>query len=353
MVEKMTNNIMMLGTGMSNKGGISSVVNDYDIYGILKRLRIDYYATHRDGTKLGKLLFFSSQFLVVLFKIPSYKILHFHTSIGWSYIRLSIIFLSAKIFRKKTIWHVHTGEMLTYYADSSLLEKYIIKFVLRNADVVIALSSNCKKMIEDIEPRASIKILLNTVNVTDYEVNNRKIHDPVNVLLLGRLEYRKGIHIILKAIKILADKNISFVLAGDGDIEGTRKFVKENCFETKVSVPGWISGDQKLALLKEADIYILPSYQEGLPISILEAMSAGLPIISTPVGGIPDAVTDGENGYLIEPGDSEALASKILFLSENQSVWEQLSLQSKETAKHKFHMSRIESELADLYNSLM
>ncbi len=58
MVEKMTNNIMMLGTGMSNKGGISSVVNDYDIYGILKRLRIDYYATHRDGTKLGKLLFF-------------------------------------------------------------------------------------------------------------------------------------------------------------------------------------------------------------------------------------------------------------------------------------------------------
>ena len=136
-------------------------------------------------------------------------------------------------------------------------------------------------------------------------------------------------------------------------LTGTRKFVKENSFETKVSVPGWISVDQKLVLLKEADIYILPSYQEGLPISILEAMSAGLPIISTPVGGIPDAVTDGENGYLIEPGDSEALASKILFLSENHNVWEKLSLQSKEIAKQKFHMSRIESELADLYNSLM
>jgi glycosyltransferase involved in cell wall biosynthesis len=353
MVEKMTNNIMMLGTGMGNQGGISSVVNDYKIYGILKKLGIDYYATHKDGTKLGKLLFFTSQFLVILFKMPLYKILHFHTSVGWSYIRLSIIFVLAKIFRKKTIWHVHTGEMLTYYADSSLLEKYIIKFVLRNADVVIALSSNCKKMIETLEPRASIKILLNTVNVNDYEVSNREIHDPVKVLLLGRLEYRKGIHLILKAIEILADENISFVLAGDGDVEGTRKFVKENRFEKIVSVPGWISGDQKLVLLKEADIYILPSYQEGLPISILEAMSAGLPIISTPVGGIPDAVTDGENGYLIEPGDSEALASKILFLSKNYSVWKKLSLRSSEIAKQKFNMSRIESELTDLYGSLI
>ena len=78
--------------------------------------------------------------------------------------------------------------------------------------MVIALSFNSKKMIEDVEPRSSIKIVLNTVNVSDYEVKNRKIHNPVNVLLLGRLEYRKGIHIILKAIEILADKNISFVL---------------------------------------------------------------------------------------------------------------------------------------------
>ncbi|MEE9412099.1 MAG: glycosyltransferase family 4 protein [Methylococcales bacterium] len=349
----MANNIMMLGTGMSNKGGISSVVKDYQDFGIFQRLGINYYATHTDGTKLEKLLFFVSRFFLILYKIRSYKILHFHTATGWSYIRLSTIFLLAKAFRKKTIWHIHTGELHTYYADSCTLEKYIISYVLRNADVVIALSFNSKKMIEDVEPRSSIQILLNTVNVNDYEVKNREIHDPVNVLLLGRLEYRKGIHVILKAIKILADKNISFVLAGDGDIEGTRKFVKENSFETIVTVPGWISGDQKLALLKEADIYILPSYQEGLPISILEAMSAGLPIISTPVGGIPDAVIDGENGYLIGPGDSEALASKILLLSKDLNTWKKLSIRSAEIAKQKFHMSRIESELSDLYTALI
>ena len=97
----MTNNIMMLGTGMSNKGGISSVVNDYEVYGIFRRLGIDYYATHSDGTKLEKLLFFVSQFFLILYKIRSYKILHFHTATGWSYIRLSTIFLLAKVFRKK------------------------------------------------------------------------------------------------------------------------------------------------------------------------------------------------------------------------------------------------------------
>ncbi|MEE9346492.1 MAG: glycosyltransferase family 4 protein [Methylococcales bacterium] len=349
----MDNKIMMLGTGMSNKGGISSVVKDYQDYGILKRLGINYYATHRDGTKLVKLLFFVSQFSVILVKMPFYKIIHFHTATGWSYRRLSIIFSLAWLYRKQTIWHIHTGELHLYYDNASTLEKQMIKFVLRNADVVIALSSNCNKMIEDIEPRASIKILLNTVNVNDYQIDDRKLHDPIKVLLLGRLEYRKGIHDILKAIEILADNNICFVLAGDGDIEGTRKFVKDNSFEKIVSVPGWISGDQKLTLLKEADIYILPSYQEGLPISILEAMSAGLPIVSTPVGGIPDAVIDGENGYLIEPGDFKALASKILLLSEDHNLWKKLSLRSSEIAKQKFHMSRIETELTDLYNKLI
>ncbi len=344
---------MMLGTAMSSTGGIASVVKNYQDFGILKRLGISYFATHRDGAKLVKLLFFMSQFSVILFKMPFYKIVHFHTATGWSYRRLTIIFSVAKLYRKRTIWHIHVGELQIYYDKAGALEKQMIKFALRNADVVIALSSNCSKMIANIEPLAPIKILLNTVNVNDYQVDNREVHDPVTVLLLGRLEYRKGIHVILKAIEILADKNICFVLAGDGDVEGTRKFVEDNNFEEKVSVPGWISGDQKLTLLKEADIYILPSYQEGLPISILEAISAGLPIISTPVGGIPDAVADGENGYLIEPGDFKALASKILLLSEDYNLWKKLSRRSSEIAKQKFHMPRIESELADLYNQLM
>ena len=285
--------------------------------------------------------------------MPFFKVVHFNVAHGWSYRRLAILFFLAKLFRKKTVWHIHSGELDIYYEKAHRLEKYMYRFVLKNADVVLALSSCCVEMIQRVEPNASIKIILNGVNTKDYEVTNREIHTPVKVLLLGCLMYRKGVYDVLKAIELLAGKNIFFVLAGDGDVDGVRKTLDQKGLNDIASVPGWISGDKKLGLLQEADIYILPSYQEGLPISILEAMSAGLPIISTPVGGIPDAVTDGENGYLIEPGDFEALASKILSLSKDQNLWKKFSLRSSEIAKQKFHMSRVETELANMYDSLL
>ena len=349
----MSYKVMMLGTDISTRGGIASVIKDYIDYGIFKRLGINYSATHKDGSKFSKVLFFASQFLVISYKMLFSYIVHIHSSHGWSYRRLFILFLIAKCYRKKTVWHIHGSQFDLYYKKSSAFEKHFIRFGLRKADKVIALSSAWKEKLYNIEPQALIEVILNGVNTKRYQVSNRYLHNPMTVLFLGRLGKRKGIYDILDAIEILIDKNIHFILAGDGEINEVREIIKKKGLQKIVEVPGWISGEEKLSLLVKSDLYILPSYNEGLPISILEAMAAGLPIISTPIGGIPDAVIEGENGYLIEPGDFRALAARILKINKNHALWEKLSIGSHKIGIEKYGMFRIESELASLYKNLV
>jgi len=104
---------------------------------------------------------------------------------------------------------------------------------------------------------------------------------------------------------------------------------------------------------KNADIYILPSYNEGLPMSILEAMTYCLPIISTPVGGIPEAVHDGVNGYLINPGDCKALAEKIELLATDKPLREQMGLASYKLVQEKFDINVIIKQLKEIYQDVL
>lgn len=344
--------VMMLGTDVKTQGGISSVIKNYIDYGITERLGISYYATHKDGSKINKMLFFVSQFMVIFCKMPLYKIIHFQSSQGWSYRRLFTLFIVAKLFGKKTIWHIHGSQFDLYYKDTNFFEKNIINYGLRKADKVIALSEAWKEKLKTIEPDASIDVILNGVNVKKYQVFDRQYHDPMTVLFLGRLGERKGIYDILDTIEILSDKGIHFILAGDGEINKVKGIIKKKGLESIVEIPGWIGDSEKSALLLKSDIYILPSYNEGLPMSILEAMASGLPIVSTPVGGIPDAVISDKNGYLVSPGDVSNLAEKILILNKNKKLWRKMSVESSKIAEDIYDMSRIELELTQLYKKL-
>src|SRR5690606_10983036 len=125
---------------------------------------------------------------------------------------------------------------------------------------------------------------------------------------MGRLGSRKGTWDLLEAFKRLAAEvpNVRLVLGGDGEIDKARRIVARDGLEARVTIAGWLSGAEKLDVFNRTDIYALPSYHEGLPASIVEAMAAGAPIVSTPVGGIPEAVTDAFNGFLVAPGDVDA-----------------------------------------------
>lgn len=113
--------------------------------------------------------------------------------------------------------------------------------------------------------------------------------------------------------------NFRLLIGGDGEIEKVQQYIKDNKLDNVAEYIGWVSGEEKIKLLNEVDVFILPSYNEGLPISLLEAMSYNLPIISTTVGGIPEILKNEYNGFLINPGDLIALESAISTLINNPS----------------------------------
>jgi glycosyltransferase involved in cell wall biosynthesis len=116
---------------------------------------------------------------------------------------------------------------------------------------------------------------------------------------------------------------------------------------------GWVSDSEKWAIYQKADLLILPSYEEGLPYVIIEAMASGLPIISTPVGGIPEVIKEGINGFLINPGDYEALANRIIQLVQNKELRLTIGHKNQEDAKNKYAQEQIFLNLENIYNHLM
>ena len=148
----------------------------------------------------------------------------------------------------------------------------------------------------------------------------RQPHQGINVLFLGILGPRKGVFDLLPAFKGLVDGHAGDVrlrIGGNGEVERAARTVRALGLAAQVELLGWVAGEAKQAQLAQADVFVLPSYNEGLPVSLLEAMAYGVPVISTRVGGIPELVRDGIDGFLIEPGDRAALEDRLRRLAED------------------------------------
>ena len=175
------------------------------------------------------------------------------------------------------------------------------------------------------------------------------------LLFLGRLGKRKGIYDLLDVLKNNKEKyegKILLLIGGDGETEKVVNYIKQNNLDNIVKFKGWISGRQKILLLNQADTYILPSYNEGLPISVLEAMSYSLPIISTNVGGIPEILKHGVNGYLIHPGNKNEIEESINNLISDKGLREKMGRASRYMVKE--HLPEyVEKQLSNLYNKLL
>ena len=217
---------------------------------------------------------------------------------------------------------------------------------------MIVLGEEWNKRIKEIEPSTKTIIVSNTVKIPQKTVQwNDK---SFTILFLGVLIKRKGVHDLLSAIDLLKKrellKNTKFIIAGSGVEEEN---LKNQCGELKlnsyVEFVGWTEGEKKYNLLEKSQLLVLPSYNEGLPIAILEAMSYGLPIISTRVGDIESAVIDKKNGYLIEPGDISRLADAIGKIINNKQLYVDMSRYSRILAEEKFSDRKYFKMLKECY----
>ena len=147
---------------------------------------------------------------------------------------------------------------------------------------------------------------------------------------MGYIGQRKGAFDLIKAFASLPEKEQNdsiLIMAGDGEVEAAKDLVASHNLSDRIIFPGWIGTEERDSLLSEVNIFVLPSYNEGMPLSMLEAMAWELPVVVTPAGGIGEVVTDGENGLIVEPGNIEQLKDAIKSLIADENL--RLSLADK------------------------
>ena len=246
----------------------------------------------------------------------------------------------AKFFLKKP--YVVYGRGTDVYSPW-LFKNTISKIIIKNAGAVIALTEDMKQKMNKIYKR-DIIVIPNGLDILKFnnllKENIRKLmkisNDEKIIIFVGRLHPVKGIEYLIKALELIRQKNAKtkLIIVGDGEeMERLEKLVKELNLTNNVMFVGRISNEDIPKYMTLSDVLVLPSLKEGFPITLLEAMASGLPIIATNVGGVPEIIKNGENGFLVEPKNPEAIAEKVLLLFENNELYKQIVEKNKEDGK--------------------
>lgn len=289
------------------------------------------------------------------------KIIHIHFCSRTDFWKHSICLIVAKTLRIKSIFHLHGGSFNSVYKEYHWIKKYIVRFILSQPDMVIALSRYWKEFLSDLTEKDKIRIAPNPINckeLTSYNKYNWKKKERT-ILLLGSLGKRKGHFDVIKAAPLVLAKHPDtyFCFAGQdedlGATEQLKKLAQKYKITNNIHFLGPVTGVEKLKLLGETNIIILPSYAENMPISVLEGMAANKPVISTRVGAIPEVITNNESGLLIDAGDWKNLAKKIILLLDNPDFSIQLGIKAEIIARNNWDIKNVSSIIDNLYQELI
>lgn len=329
------------------KGGIAQVLYNYRLF---VYPTFNFVANSVDGSvfaKIWQLIKAVAQTSQTLRKNRRIKIVHIHTSSYSGFNRSKIFIRIAKVFNKKIVLHVHGGAFKEFYQTSP---KSITR-ILDKCDCIVALSESWKLYFEGIT--TSKVCVVDNIIPKPKRVLNAKSDAKTHLLFLGLVTDKKGIFDLIDVIdKIRDDLNGKFCLhiGGNGEVSRLNDIIRQRDLAELVIFEGWISGERKKEMLSMADAFILPSYTEGLPISILEAMSYGLPILTTPVGGIPEVV-DSSNGILFEPGNDRQMEDALRAIVNDLNLRSSMGEASRAKSSRYFPDS-VSSELIKIYNEL-
>lgn len=336
-------NILMIGPNSSSKGGMATVIDNFKEH--YRNHNVYYLDTWNETNKYqaGFGAFWNIRKQIKQKKID---LVHFHVAQKGSFFRKALL---AERIRKEcsVIFHMHASQFDTFYESSSSLTKKFIKNTFSKLDKIVVLSKEWESYYKKITS-TDIEIIENAVPTPQqnhYQSNREKI------ITLGRLGKRKGSYDLLEVAKKVGKSfpNVKFVLYGDGELEKVKqKIVKMKI--NNVEIAGWLKKENKQEVLDQAMLHFLPSYQEGLPMAILETMAEGIPNLSTNVGGIPQVVTDNFNGYLSQPGDTDDMADKIITFLESMNIRETFSNNAYETVRKDFSVQQYFQKWTTLYN---
>lgn len=345
--------VIMIGPSPAARGGMASVIQTYLAHGYEEGGRCRFIATHVDGGPLRKALRALAALLqfVGLLIGGRVAVLHVHLASGVSFWRKAPFMAAARLFRRPVLVHLHGGEFIDFIDVrlSGWRQRYALG-LLRDAAAAFALTEVSAAW---LRARAGLK----TVEVFPNPIAGAA---PLprrpgrSVLFLGRLEEKKGVFDLIRAFAAVQAQSpdARLVLAGDGDADGARALAAELGVAGCVRLPGWVEADARAALLAEAAVFVLPSHKEQMPMSILEAMMATVPVVATDVGAVPHMLDQGKCGFIVEVSNIPQLAACILRILDDNVLADMISERGLARVKSEYMVGTVLRRLRQRYEEL-
>lgn len=340
--------VMMVGSAEQSKGGVASVLKVMKKMPFWKQYSCYWLGTQIQGRKTTKLYYAIKAYCIALFKIWEYDIIHFHTVPDISLVVQLPVFLLAICGRKKIILHLHVGNQIDNYKNSRLFH-----FCIRHSNLILLLSPLWKNKFENLFSTYAVKtdFLFNAylpVNAIDYNLHTKTI------VYAAHMNANKAYDVVLEAFNRIHDKypDWRLVMMGDGETEKAKNMAEELGIGNQTVFTGYIIGKEKEKYFREASIFCMCSYQEGFPMVVLEAWGYGIPVITTPVGGLPDVIEEEKNAVTFSFGNYHELADKLECLINNLDKRTFMSSYSKEFVHKNFSTETISNKLNLIYQTI-
>jgi glycosyltransferase involved in cell wall biosynthesis len=328
--------IVQVGPGLAVRGGISAVER-LIIDSISRHVQVEHVATMEDGGILRRVRVFGAALWRIhsILRDKSPCIFHVHFASRGSTLRKYIVSLMVLRASGRLVLHAHSGSYDSFFSNLPKPLQHLVARTFRRSHGFVVLSSQWQEFYATqlAVRRDRIQIMVNPTNPQS-PVPDRSRRDSVQFLFLGRINDTKGAFELLDAYRALPTTSRAaarIVFAGDGQVEELRGRAAE--IGTDVVVHTWLDREERDRLLAVSDVLVLPSHHEGVPMAILEAMAYGLPVIATPVGGIPDVIRHGREGLLVEVGNRGALTAALARMVADPAMRASLGREARDTAE--------------------
>lgn len=343
--------ICMIVPNPTVRGGIASVIAGYRGSALEQCHEINYVESYCDGSKWKKLFKAISGYGCFMKQILHNRpdIVHIHSSFGPSFYRkIPFIYLS-RWAGIPVVNHIHGAEFDSFYEKASERKKKLVRKVYGKCSRLIVLSKEWKEAVSQIVPEDKIDV------VENYCILPKEPYDtgrkPQQILFLGELGERKGcfdIPVILDKVRQICPQ-VHLIMAGDGQMEQVKAAFSMKDLLPCVDFPGWVRGEEKRKLLQESAVFLFPTYYEGMPMAVLEAMSYGMGIVTTETGGIPKLIRHGENGYMEPPGELDLIAEDVITLLQDSGKCCCMGRQARAFARQQYSLNAHIQKLEQTY----
>jgi len=363
--------ILMVGPVPPPTGGIASVLEDIVNSELASEFSFELFPRPDFELSIAQTIPRNiariKQMVSFLFKLwrENYYLIHIHSPDG-AFASTMLFILLARLAQTNMLVHMHGTDWDEFYARRSAFKRLYTWIGFRIAPRMVVLYSLWAENIRKLCPSADVLVIRNLIHNQDppkpSEVQQLKeqlglTEEHFVVLTIGYVGWRKGSFVILDAVPQVAsqDPSVRFVLVGSEEFPGemaklTQRVDKEN-LAAWVTFTGEVNRNKANVFYSLADAYVLPSFIEGMPISIIEALRSGVPVISTRIGGIPDMIEDCVSGLLLNPGAPTEIAEAVLLLRRDTGLRRKLAEGARRTFDEKFEFSRGIEEIRAAYRS--